>query len=268
MISEVVKAKAASEVKKQTSKEISKENQKQFKNLDKPLNTSEITNKPLIREDRVEKMRNLDKPLNSEAGKKETSKADTGAKKIEDTNTRDIKKVERMEPQIVIEFKYPKGMDAAGKKEFNRQLKAQERGINSQTIAENMNNRAAFEKRKLETGTGRDVSDGKKAQDIARQKAMQSRIESNQKKGMSYSEAKNEAREWIKTQAALHNPDQIAGGNPGKVSRMGDANINSSIGSQWRTRVGKLSEGVADYAKGKTREELENTKMNVKLVAV
>jgi len=175
------------------------------------------------------------------------------------------KKKKKGKPPIIIKFICPEGMN---REEFIRQLKRQERGLNSQTVAENMDNRAAYEKRRAETGNGRDISEGKKAQEIAREKALQSKIESNQKKGMSYSEAKADAQEWIKKQAALHNPDQIAGGDPSKVSGMGDAGVNSSIGSQWRSRVEHLKQNVDEYAKDKDRGELENTKMSVKLVVV
>lgn len=189
----------------------------------------------------------------------------TKENKTGENKNQDAEKMKKMEPPIIIKFTCPEGMN---KEEFIRQLKRQERGLNSQTVAENMDNRAAYEKRRAETGNGRDISEGKKAQEIAREKALQSRIESNQKKGMSYSEAKAEAQKWIKTQAALHNPDQIAGGDPSKVSGMGDAGVNSSIGSQWKGRVEHLKQNVDDYAKDKDRGELENTKMNVKLVVV
>ena len=205
------------------------------------------------------------KQLIKEMGKTDIQHDENREKNSRENSNKDVGEIKRMEPKIIIVFKCPEGMD---RKEFIRQLKAQERGLNSQTVAENMDNREQFQQRKNETGNGRDVSEGKKAQDIAREKAIQSRIESNQKNGMSYSEAKAEAQEWIKTQAALHNPDQIAGGDPGKVSRMGDTNVNSSIGAQWKTRVGQLADGVNAFANDKTRDELENTKMNVKLVVV
>lgn len=176
-----------------------------------------------------------------------------------------VERVERMEPPVKIEFHCPDKMD---KKEFNRQIKGQERGLNRQTLAENMDNRAAFEKRKVETGNGRDQETEKKVREIVRQKALQSRIESKQREGMTYREAKAEAEEWIKTKDALHEPDHIAGGNPSKVSKMGDASVNRSIGSQWNTRVDQLADSVNDFAKGRTRGELEKIKMNVKLVVV
>ena len=34
---------------------------------------------------------------------------------------------------------------------------------------------------------------------------------------MSFREAKDKAEKWLSSQAALHNPDQIAGGNPMNV---------------------------------------------------
>ncbi len=232
-------AKAKSEV----GKEAPKIAKGEMKNLDRPLNVKEIKETKTKDMSSPNKIKDLDKPLNRPK----------------------IEKTERMEPPKIIEFKCPDGVD---KKEFIRQLKGQERGLNSQTVAENMKNRNEFLKRKMETGNGRDLESGKKAQDIQRQKALQSRIDTNQKKGMSYKEAKAEAEGWIKTQAALHNPDQIAGGDPSKVSRMGDAKVNASIGSQWRTKVKELEAGINEYAKGKSPEELARTKLNVRLVAV
>lgn len=217
--------------------------------------------------------------LPDEVGKEtdDTEKSTSARNEIEDSqneeNTKSYGKgenkiekelPEKMEPPVVIKFKCPEGMD---KKEFERQLKAQERGLNSQTVGQNMANREAYQQRKEETGSGRSL-EGNEAQRMAREKAYQSRIASNMKNGMSYAEAKEEASNWIKTQAALHNPDQIAGGDPTKVSRMGDANVNSSIGSQWGGKAQKVKElesACNEFAKGYTKEELAQIKMNVKL---
>lgn len=161
----------------------------------------------------------------------------------------------RMTEKIEIKFKCNEGIDPV---EMQRQLKGQERGLNSQTLAENIRNRERY---KLE---GRSP-EGDVAQSIRRQKAEASRVNSNLKKGMSLDDARKEASDWIQTQAALHNPDQIAGGDPGIVSRMGDASVNSSIGAQWRTRVAKLEEEINNYIKGKSQAEIENTLLNVSL---
>lgn len=194
---------------------------------------------------------NNDTENNSQNDRKETEKV------------KDIKELPERMKQICIYFKCPEGID---RNEFIRQLKAQERGLNRQSVAENMENRKNYQERKeaSETGNGR-AKEASEAQRITREKAYHSRLASNIKAGMSYIEAKASADAWIKTQAALHNPDQIAGGNPVKVSRMGDAKVNSSIGSQWKSRVGQLESATKEFAKNYSVDELSQIKMNVRL---
>jgi len=43
----------------------------------------------------------------------------------------------------------------------------------------------------------------------------------------------------------LHDPDQIAGGDPMTIKRLGLKRINSSIGSQWKTNVIEIDDAVA-----------------------
>ncbi|WP_267188602.1 polymorphic toxin type 15 domain-containing protein [Listeria marthii] len=74
---------------------------------------------------------------------------------------------------------------------------------------------------------------------------------------MLLSQAKKEAREWLDTQAALHNPDQIAGGKAEISGGMGDKGINSSIGSQWRYRIDIVDEQIREMAKNMTPEQLK-----------
>ena len=82
---------------------------------------------------------------------------------------------------------------------------------------------------------------------------------------MSYSEAKNEANKWMKKQAALHNPDQIAGGEPANVSTLGDKGVNSSIGVQWKYRIDEVDSKIQDMAKNMSDAEKKSTKLNVNL---
>lgn len=171
---------------------------------------------------------------------------------------------EKMEPPVAITFKYPEGASEQQKEEFKSQLKAQENGLNAQSVAENMENRAKYQERKGDTGNGRDPESFNAQQEVRERFRMQ-RIAENQENGMSYSDAKAEADTWLKTQAALHDPDQIAGGDPMRVSRMGDRGINSSIGKQWGGRVDSLSNAVAEFAQNYSKDELANIKMNVKL---
>lgn len=218
------------------------------------LRKSEFPLKELSKSCKVEATSfQLDKPLAKDIAKEKLSKAtamEQDAKRTNDTNEK-----KRMETQVVVNFKCPEGMD---QKEFLRQLKGQERGLNSMSMGDWIRNRDNYKE------NGR-APEGAEAQRLQREKARQSRIESNQKNGMSYSEAKKEADTWIAGQAALHNPDQIAGGDPNKVSRMGDAKVNSSIGSQWRGRIDSMESAIKEYAKDKPPEELAKTKLNVKL---
>ncbi len=80
---------------------------------------------------------------------------------------------------------------------------------------------------------------------------LKTKINELTKHPLSKKEAADIAKEWISTQAALHDPYQIAGGDPENVMEMGNARINYSIGSQWKTRVNDLQKGVDTYVKNK-----------------
>lgn len=147
--------------------------------------------------------------------------------------------------------------------EFERQIKAQEEGLNNLSIADYLKNRTAYK------NNGRS-KEGAKAQRKARraaEKAKMNELISNLK--ISVEEAKAKAKEWIKTQAALHNPDQAAGGDPTNITGVGDAAINKSIGAQWKKNAVILEEAVRKYMEehnlSETAEELKDIYLNVKL---
>ncbi|WP_328797793.1 polymorphic toxin type 15 domain-containing protein [Heyndrickxia sporothermodurans] len=142
--------------------------------------------------------------------------------------------------------------------EFARQLKDQEKGMNELTVDEYIKNREKY----IEQGR---AIEGNAAQQAAREKALNKKIEELFENGMSWEEAEIKANSWLKTQAALHNPDQIAGGNPLNIGGMGDKRINSSIGSQWKYRIDIVDEQIGELAKLMTPEQRKNTYLNVKL---
>ena len=156
-------------------------------------------------------------------------------------------------PEIEIKFNYKSKYDEI---EFSRQLKNQEKGMNNLTIDEFIENRKKY------SGRSKEVS---KLQKTYRKKALEDKIAELRSTGMGYSKAKVEAEKWIKTQAVLHDPDQIAGGNPMNLTGLGDKNINSSIGAQWRYRINSLEEQIMDFANGIPQSEWKNIKLNVKL---
>ena len=133
--------------------------------------------------------------------------------------------------------------------EFVRQLKNQEEGMNKLTVQEYLDNRARY----LEEGRS---IEGNMIQQVARDEALANKIDELVDSGLSYSEAKIKAEEWLKTQAALHNPDQIAGGNPLHIGGMGDTRINSSLGSQWKYRIDVVDEQIRNMAVQMTPQQL------------
>lgn len=67
------------------------------------------------------------------------------------------------------------------------------------------------------------------------------------------------------TQAALHNPDQIAGGWADSIGGLGDKRVNSSLGSQWKYRIDIVDEQIRKTAENMSPAEIKNTYLNVKL---
>lgn len=127
------------------------------------------------------------------------------------------------------------------------------------TVAEYLENRERYNRE------GR-AKEGNAAQRIARQNAYDDKVREFRKVVKDPEEAQRLAKEWLETQAALHDPDQIAGGNPSNVTGMGDKRINYSIGSQWKKNVKIVDEHVEKYAKDMTDEEKKSTYLNVKLI--
>ncbi len=165
----------------------------------------------------------------------------------------------KMEPPAEVTFKCPEGCD---KKEFEKQVKAQEDGLNSMTLDEFQKNREKYKQ------NGRDTQEGAEAQRRAREKARMEKINELREQGMPRKEAEAEADKWLSKQAALHNPDQVAGGDPTKVTGMGDRKVNSSIGGQWGGGLAdKLEQQVRDYIKENNipPEDWSKIKMNVNL---
>ncbi|MDH2882630.1 polymorphic toxin type 15 domain-containing protein [Bacillus cytotoxicus] len=142
--------------------------------------------------------------------------------------------------------------------EFARQLKDQEKGMNELTVDEYLKSRERY------IAQGRAI-EGNAAQQAAREEAYVQKVNELQREGLTLSNAKKKAKEWLDTQAALHNPNQIAGGKAEIIGGMGDKRINSSIGSQWRYRIDIVDEQIKELAKNMTPEQLKSTYLNVKL---
>lgn len=157
--------------------------------------------------------------------------------------------------QIEIEFNYKPQYDEG---EFARQLADQENGMNQLTVEEYLKNRQKY------INEGR-AAESKVYQQQARDMAYFDKVNELCNLGKSKKEAENIAKKWLESEAALHNPDMIAGGKPQNVGGMGDSRINSSIGSQWQYRIDEVDKQIEEMARGMTDEEKATTYLNVKL---
>ena len=78
-------------------------------------------------------------------------------------------------------------------------------------------------------------------------------------------EATAQAEQWLKTQTALHDPDQVASGHPHIITGLGDARVNSAIGGQWPKRIKAIDQQIRTYAAGMSQQERESTYLNITL---
>ncbi|WP_185519597.1 polymorphic toxin type 15 domain-containing protein [Listeria booriae] len=183
---------------------------------------------------------------------KNTDNAVSAAGKVTRESLERVDDVPRTD-EILVEFKRNPKHDET---EFLRQLQKQEDGMRKLTVDDFLRNRDDY----LINGRS---TQGDAAQKLARKQATQDKIDDLMEEGLSYREAEEKAAEWIKDKAALHDPDQVAGGNPTLINGVGDSRINSSLGSQWRTRIGTIDEQIRELAKTMTDAERKSTQLNI-----
>lgn len=160
-------------------------------------------------------------------------------------------------PQKKVPCFTTKGLPEENFGEFDRQLLGQQRGINNMTVDEYLEGREAFE-------SGKSVRDPSKAQQARSdyQRRLERRLAGEyRREGYALADAKKEASkeaiEVMKTLAALHNPDMVAGGKD-MIQDFGSRNVNSRIGAQWK-KHGRLEQldmaakNVPPYIRGATR---------------
>jgi hypothetical protein len=140
-------------------------------------------------------------------------------------------KPKAMKKHEVACFKKNKKGDMA---EYDRQLNAQQSGLNKMTAKEYLDNRKAYAEigRK---GTGKAQANARAKFKIAHFKRKEVELRAKGLRGQALLDKASElTNSDMKTLHALHNPDMVAGGND-VVFDLGDAGVNQSIGSQWKT---------------------------------
>lgn len=83
---------------------------------------------------------------------------------------------------------------------------------------------------------------------------------------ISAQDARREAEQQVRGLAALHNPDQVAGGSGENVHAAGSRSVNSAFGALWRHgRAEQLYQQVLEASAGMTEEQLRNVYLNVRM---
>jgi hypothetical protein len=158
-------------------------------------------------------------------------------------------------------------------KEFERQLTGQQEGMNKLTVAAFIANRDQYLERSKENKAkknkngGHNLKEGNLAQELARQKAFKAKVAElrRQDRSLTKGQAETRTNEWLETQAALHDPDQVAGGYANPITGMGDGRVNYAIGGGWPSRIKAIDKQIRDYAKNMTPEEQQTTYLNIVL---
>ena len=142
--------------------------------------------------------------------------------------------------------------------EYNRQYNEQLDTLQNMTAADWVRNRIQY----LENGR---TSDSLRAQQNARDTALNAKITELRRNGESRESAQQIAQEWLGNQAALHRLDGIAGGNVADISGVGDSRINSSLGSQWRSRVSDIDSSIIAFVDANPGVNLNDVSISVVL---
>jgi len=125
--------------------------------------------------------------------------------------------------------------------EYNRQLDLRQDGLNDLTVGEWKHNLAEFNK-PVADGGGR----------IGAPEQAQARLDA----GGTTDDGT----------AILHGPDQVAGGRPDTFDGLGHSGTNSSIGSQWKSRIVGLQLDVRAITRGMDPDLLRFVHLNTRLV--
>jgi hypothetical protein len=154
--------------------------------------------------------------------------------------------------------------------EFDKQLGDQQKAINNMKAKEWLRNREDFNARKKGGVDSNNLDKkefnkrAKNARDAYRNNARADKYNELRKKGLRHEEATKQTDDYMKKNAALHNPDGVAGGKADAVMGMGDKKVNSSIGSQWDKGRAESIENQVKKQYGippKTIDDIPDTEM-------
>jgi Domain of unknown function (DUF4157)/Novel toxin 15 len=162
------------------------------------------------------------------------------------------------------EVKFNCNTDKYNLSEYKAQLDGQAAGMNKLDILTFKTRRDSFK-----TAGRPPEARIKQEQFRATQKLKKINEYMNEGSKLSYEDSEKKADAFMKTQAALHEADLVAGGDVTPTA-LGSKYINSSIGSQWRTRISFVDSFVDEHvSKHKlTEEQKSHVHLRVQLTTV
>lgn len=169
-----------------------------------------------------------------------------------------VKKNDKFDSNVDVNMKKFKKNKDHDSTEYNDQYNEQMDTLQGMSAADWLRNRIEY----LDKGR---TSDSLRAQQATRDAAYDNHLNEllDADPNLSYDDAAALAAKWLKTQAALHRLDGVAGGNQTDVPRVGDTRINSSLGSQWSSRVGDIDNAIIDFVNKNPGVDLNNVGINV-----
>ncbi|WP_417555770.1 polymorphic toxin type 15 domain-containing protein [Microbacterium sp.] len=170
---------------------------------------------------------------------------------------RQVKDKDKYDDKVDVSLKKFKKNKNHDSTEYNRQYTEQMDTLQKTPLSDWLKNRVEY----LDNGR---TPDSLKAQRDARDIAEQNKLaELLEKHGGDYDKASEETAKWMKTQAATHRLDGIAGGDGTDISGVGDTRVNSSLGSQWKSRVSDIDRAVITFIEDNPGVDLSSTFINV-----
>ena len=145
--------------------------------------------------------------------------------------------------------------------EFYGQGHMQEDALNNLTVEEYFNN---YNSRVQNGRAAAGTEAQREYRFIAKEITTDDLMEANP--ALSYQEARKMATETYRKSAALHNPDQIAGGDPTQIHAIGGSRENSVFGALWGRgrRAEQLHDKIVELTENMTPEEMKMTRLHVK----
>ncbi|WEN16850.1 polymorphic toxin type 15 domain-containing protein [Rhodanobacter sp. AS-Z3] len=116
---------------------------------------------------------------------------------------------------------------------MDRQLLAQQGGLNKMTVQDYLDGRARYAVDKRKGAGAAALKARKKYQARMERLLTAAHVQAGTNPRTAKILAQEAAADHFKTQDALHNPDMVAGGRSTAIDGMGDSPANRTIGRQW-----------------------------------